>query len=143
MQLFQRVKILAKSKAGSVKALAEKLGKGQSRFNAYLNETRQNNLWPLLPQILELYPDVSRDWLYFGEGEMIASSPTAAQVGELETELDAANAMLDAKDAEIERLRSELDEERRLNRTLTARLLLGDSTEGSAASSAKSADGQK
>lgn len=137
MQLFQRVKILAKSKAGSVKALAEKLGKGQSRFNAYLNETRQNNLWPLLPQILELYPDVSRDWLYFGEGEMIASSPTAAQVGELETELDAANAMLDAKDAEIERLRSELDEERRLNRNLTAKLLLGDSTEDSAGKSKK------
>lgn len=137
MQLFQRVKILAKSKAGSVKALAEKLGKGQSRFNAYLNETRQNNLWPLLPQILELYPDVSRDWLYFGEGEMIASSPTAAQVGELETELDAANAMLDAKDAEIERLRSELDEERRLNRNLTTKLLLGDTTEDSAGKSKK------
>lgn len=143
MQLFQRVKILAKSKAGSVKALAEKLGKGQSRFNAYLNETRQNNLWPLLPQILELYPDVSRDWLYFGEGEMLSASPTAARVDELEAELDAANAKLDAKDAEIERLRSELDEERRLNRNLTAKLLLGDSTEGSAASSAKSADGQK
>ena len=137
MQLFQRVKILAKSKAGSVKALAEKLGKGQSRFNAYLNETRQNNLWPLLPQILELYPDVSRDWLYFGEGEMLSASPTAARVDELETELDAANAMLDAKDAEIERLRSELDEERRLNRNLTAKLLLGDSTEDSAGKSKK------
>ncbi len=143
MQLFQRVKILAKVKAGSVKALAERLSKGQSMFNAYLNERRQNNLWPLLPQILELFPDVSRDWLYFGEGEMLSASPTAARVGELETELDAANAMLDAKDAEIERLRSELDEERRLNRNLTAKLLLGDSTEGSAASSAKSADGQK
>ena len=137
MQLFQRVRTLAKTKAGSAKKLGELLGKSQPVFQGYLNETRQNNLWPLLPQILELYPDVSRDWLYFGEGEMIASSPTAAQVGELETELDAANAMLDAKDAEIERLRSELDEERRLNRTLTARLLLGDSTEGSAGKSKK------
>ena len=143
MELFQRVRDLAKAKAGSAKKLGELLGKSQPVFQAYLNETRQNNLWPLLPQILELFPDVSRDWLYFGEGEMIASSPTAARVGELETELDAANAMLDAKDAEIERLRSELDEERRLNRNLTAKLLLGDSTEGSAASSAKSADGQK
>lgn len=143
MQLFQRVKILAKVKAGSVKALAERLSKGQSMFNAYLNERRQNNLWPLLPQILELYPDVSRDWLYFGEGEMLSASPTAAQVNELKAELDAANAKLDTKDAEIERLRSELDEANRLNRTLTAKLLLGDSTEGSAASSAKSADGQK
>lgn len=141
MQLFQRVKHLAKNKAGSAKSLGEALGLSQSRFNGYLNETRQNNLWPLLPQILELYPDVSRDWLYFGEGEMLSASPTAARVDELETELDAANAMLDAKDAEIERLRSELDEERRLNRNLTAKLLLGDSTEGSAENSGKKANG--
>ena len=137
MQLFQRVKHIAKNKAGSAKSLGEALGLSQSRFNGYLNETRQNNLWPLLPQILELFPDVSRDWLYFGEGEMLSASPTAARVGELETELDAANAMLDAKDAEIERLRSELDEERRLNRNLTAKLLLGDSTEGCAGKSEK------
>lgn len=129
MQLFQRVKILAKSKAGSVKALAEKLGKGQSRFNAYLNETRQNNLWPLLPQILELYPDVSRDWLYFGEGEMLSASPTAARVDELEAELDAANAKLEAQQVENERLRAELDDLNRLYRNVSAKLLLGDSTE--------------
>ena len=127
MQLFQRVKFLAKSKAGSVKALAEKLGKGQSRFNAYLNERRQNNLWPLLPQILELYPDVSRDWLYFGEGEMLSESPTAARVVELETALDAANAKLDTQDAEIERLRSELEHVNRLYQNVSAKLLLGDS----------------
>ena len=130
MQLFQRVKILAKSKAGSVKALAEKLGKGQSRFNAYLNETRQNNLWPLLPQILELYPDVSRDWLYFGEGEMIASSPTAAQVGELKEKAD-------SQQAEIERLRAELERVNRLYQNVSAKLLLGDSTEGCAGKSEK------
>lgn len=137
MKLFQRVRTLAKTKAGSAKKLGELLGKSQPVFQGYLNETRQNNLWPLLPQILELYPDVSRDWLYFGEGEMLSASPTAARVDELETELDAANAMLDAKDAEIERLRSELDEERRLNRNLTAKLLLGDSTEDSAGKSKK------
>ena len=116
MQLFQRVKHIAKNKAGSAKSLGEALGLSQSRFNGYLNETRQNNLWPLLPQILELYPDVSRDWLYFGEGEMIASSPTAAQVDELKEKAD-------SQQAEIERLRSELDCANRLNRELTMRLL--------------------
>ena len=130
MQLFQRVRILAKNKAGSVKALAEKLGKGQSRFNAYLNEQRQNNLWPLLPSILELYPDVSRDWLYFGEGEMIASSPTAAQVDELKEKAD-------SQQAEIERLRAELERVNRLYQNVSAKLLLGDSTEGSAGKSEK------
>lgn len=136
MQLFQRVKHLAKNKAGSAKSLGVALGLSQSRFNGYLNETRQNNLWPLLPQILELFPDVSRDWLYFGEGEMIASSPTAAQVDELLQKLE-------AKKAENERLRSELERVNRLYQNVSAKLLLGDSTEGSAASSAKSADGQK
>ena len=136
MQLFQRVKHIAKNKAGSAKSLGEALGLSQSRFNGYLNETRQNNLWPLLPQILELFPDVSRDWLYFGEGEMIASSPTAAQVDELLQKLE-------AKNAENERLRSELERVNRLYQNVSAKLLLGDSTEGSAASSAKSADGQK
>ena len=137
MQLFQRVRILAKNKAGSVKALAEKLGKGQSRFNAYLNEQRQNNLWPLLPSILELYPDVSRDWLYFGEGEMIAAAnPTPEQFSELQHE----NQQL--RD-ELEALKKELSETNRLYKNVSARLILGDSTEGSAASSAKTAGGQK
>ena len=137
MQLFQRVRILAKNKAGSVKALAEKLGKGQSRFNAYLNEQRQNNLWPLLPGILELYPDVSRDWLYFGEGEMIAAAnPTPEQFSELQHE----NQQL--RD-ELEALKKELSETNRLYKNVSARLILGDSTEDSAASSAKTAGGQK
>lgn len=137
MQLFQRVRILAKNKAGSVKALAEKLGKGQSRFNAYLNEQRQNNLWPLLPSILELYPDVSRDWLYFGEGEMIAAAnPTPEQFSELQHE----NQQL--RD-ELEALKKELSETNRLYKNVSARLILGDSTEDSAASSAKTVGGQK
>lgn len=137
MQLFQRVRILAKNKAGSVKALAEKLGKGQSRFNAYLNEQRQNNLWPLRPSILELYPDVSRDWLYFGEGEMIAAAnPTPEQFSELQHE----NQQL--RD-ELEALKKELSETNRLYKNVSARLILGDSTEDSAASSAKTAGGQK
>ena len=137
MQLFQRVRILAKNKAGSVKALAEKLGKGQSRFNAYLNEQRQNNLWPLLPSILELYPDVSRDWLYFGEGEMIAAAnPTPEQFSEPQHE----NQQL--RD-ELEALKKELSETNRLYKNVSARLILGDSTEDSAASSAKTAGGQK
>ena len=136
MQLFQRVRTLAKTKAGSAKKLGELLGKSQPVFQGYLNETRQNNLWPLLPQILELFPDVSRDWLYFGEGEMIASSPTAAQVDELKEKAD-------SQQAEIERLRAELERVNRLYQNVSAKLLLGDSTEGCAASSAKSADGQK
>ena len=135
--LYNRVILLAKKKEKSVKSLAEKLGILRQTFNGYLCEQRQNNLWPLLPQILELYPDVSRDWLYFGEGEMLSTSPTAAHMEELKTELDAANAKLDTKDAEIERLRAELERVNRLYQNVSAKLLLGDSTEGCAGKSEK------
>lgn len=116
MQLFQRVKFLAKSKTGSAKALADKLGKAQSVFNAYLNESRQNNLWPLLPQILELYPDVSRDWLYFGEGEMLSKEPRANPQALIEEN--------ERLRAELESVQHELREVQRQNSKLINRFLL-------------------
>jgi len=30
-------------------------------------------LWPVLFRIIELYPHISREWLFFGEGEMVKS----------------------------------------------------------------------
>ena len=68
--LFNRVIELAKKKEGSIKGVAEKLGILRQTFNGYLCESRQDNLWPLLPRLLAIYPDVSRDWLFFGEGEI-------------------------------------------------------------------------
>lgn len=70
MELFKRVKEISKHFTSSDKALAEKLGFKQATFSGYLNEKRQDNLWPILPNILELFPSLSRDWLYFGEGPM-------------------------------------------------------------------------
>ncbi len=73
MELFNRIKKIAKNFTGSDKALAEKLGFKQATFSGYLNEKRQDNLWPILPKILELFPTIQRDWLYFGEGPMLKS----------------------------------------------------------------------
>lgn len=70
MKLFERVKAVASATAGSQAALGEALGLSGRTFQGYLCESRQNNLWSLLPQILTLYPQIRRDWLYFGEGEM-------------------------------------------------------------------------
>ena len=71
MKLFQRIKKAAKSLPVSDSAMAAAIGMKQSTFSGYLNEKRQNNLWPLLPQILEAFPQISRHWLYFGEGPML------------------------------------------------------------------------
>lgn len=112
MQLYERVKILAKIRAKSVSALSEKLGIAQTTFNGYLKESRQSNLWEILPQILKLYPDVNRDWLYFGEGEMLDKSEKASP--ETIQELK----------AKIQELEQELSETNKINRQLTARLLI-------------------
>lgn len=71
MELFERVKQAATEEAGSNTKLAGMLGIPQPTFQGYLKESRQDNLWPLLPRIIEVLPKISREWLYFGEGEML------------------------------------------------------------------------
>ncbi|MBD8894758.1 hypothetical protein IG626_01980 [Desulfovibrio desulfuricans] len=71
MELFERIKKIGKVVATSDSAIAAAIGMKQSTFSGYLNEQRQHNLWPLLPLILEAFPHLSRQWLYFGEGPML------------------------------------------------------------------------
>lgn len=74
MELFERVKALnAISEKGGT-PLYQELGINVHTFRAYLKKDRQNNLFPLLEKILALHPEVSRNWLWFGEGQMLASS---------------------------------------------------------------------
>lgn len=110
MQLFERVKNLAKTKEKSVSAFSDKLGIAQTTFNGYLKESRQSNLWDLLPKILEIYPDVCRDWLYFGEGEMLGEPVKKEDLQELKEKIKA--------------LEKEISEERNINRQLTSKLLI-------------------
>lgn len=70
MELFQRVKRICQELAGSETKLAQQLGIDQRKLNGYLNAKSQKNLWEYLPKILQLYPGVSRYWLYLDEGEM-------------------------------------------------------------------------
>ena len=70
MELYERVRTMARALAGSDKALAEMLEIKQNTFSGYLKPERQDNLWPLLPRMLGLFPRLSRNWLYFGEGPM-------------------------------------------------------------------------
>mgnify|MGYP005918986239 CR=1 FL=1 len=135
-QLFERVDFIVKEKTSRTQ-LASMPGIPQQTFNSHFHSPRGKASTAPTGRLCELRPDVSRKRPETGE-EVIhqAVQPTAEECAALKAELEAG-------DAEIERLRSEPDEERRLNRTLTAKLLLGDSTEGSAVSSAKSAGGQQ
>ena len=128
--LPERIDFIIKEKKTSRAKLAARFGIAQPTFNRYFHSPRGKALAALTGRICELWPDISRRWLETGEGEIYQSEQTIeAKYIALKTELDAANAKLDTKDAEIERLRAELDDLNRLYRNVSAKLLLGDSTE--------------
>ena len=81
MELFIRVKTIAKRYFRTDKALAEALGIPQSTFCAWLNPKRQDNLWPHLAAISMLCPEVSKPWLYYDEGEMLEGKESTLQSG--------------------------------------------------------------
>ena len=164
MQLFERVRIAISKMGTSQSEMAKTLGMPQRTFQGYLNEKRQDNLWPLLPRILELYPRLSRQWLYFEEGPMFIGQdvPLDQQVplqevqqaveqmardanGTNKTLLQLVAGQAGEQDA-VERVKTleeelrardaELAEERRLNRQLTTRLLLESNEEKDSARTA-------
>lgn len=138
MQLFERVRLISAEVARSQSELAQRIGLTLSTFNGYLNEKRQDNLWPVLPKILENYPQINRMWLYFGEGEMVrGQEPVSAREQELRDRIT-------VLEQEKEVLNGELAEERRLTRQLTTRLLVdGVGDKGAAAGIGKAGEGHE
>lgn len=120
MQLFERIRYICEITDVSQSKIARHLGVSQSSLNQWLKPGSQKNFFEHLPKILELFPDVRPEWLYMGQ-EPAFRDGTCAEPGPTPESL----AALEAENA---RLRQELDEERALNRKLTARLLLGGDT---------------
>lgn len=121
MQLFERIKIIIAHSGDSQATVARHLGVTQQGFNQWLTAKSQKNLWEHLPKILELFPQISRNWLYFGEGEMIGEQITTTPESAPPSVQD-----LQAKNTELE---EELREANRLNRRLMERLLDGSKHE--------------
>lgn len=71
MELSERVRALAEHFDVSLTKLGERLGCKQNTFNYYLSKKTQDNLWKHLPKILEFFPELHREWLFFGEGPML------------------------------------------------------------------------
>jgi hypothetical protein len=87
MELYERVDEIIKRLAKSRTNLAKLLNIKQTTFNSWFSRARQDNFWPVLFEILKLYPYISRDWLFFGEGAMMESEtggPSASQTREKE-----------------------------------------------------------
>ena len=118
MELFERIRYLAEAKGTSLAKIAKALGVPQQTFNQWLKHGSQKNIWEHLPKILELFPDVRKEWLYMDEGPALndGTGPDHAS----DPELDAIKKKLAATEAELK-------EALRLNSRLSAKLLLGDS----------------
>jgi hypothetical protein len=68
MYLFERIDKVVELTVGSRIKFAKRLGLPPTTLNGYFVEERQNNFWPILPNILKEFPNISREWLYFEEG---------------------------------------------------------------------------
>lgn len=108
--------MLAERKNISLAKIAEIIGVYPQKFNQWLNEKSQKNLWEHLPKILDAMPDVRGEWLYMGQEPAFKNGGTAE-------DLPTRNEMQALKD-ENERLKAELAEADRINRKLTARMLI-------------------
>ena len=117
MELFERIRYLAEAKSASLARIARALSIPQQTFNQWLKAGSQKNIWEHLPKILEMFPDVRKEWLYMDEGPAFldGSGPVPAP----DPELEALRTKLAATEAELK-------EALRLNSKLSAKLLLGD-----------------
>jgi hypothetical protein len=82
MELYERVDEIIKKTARSRTYLARQLKLKPTTFNSWFSCERQHHLFPHLLAILKLYPHISRDWLFFGEGEMLKSDENRPMVSQ-------------------------------------------------------------
>ena len=80
MQLYERLLQLVSAISGNSQTkFAKSLGMAQTTFLGYLSEKGQSKIRvSFLDQILNTYPQIRREWLYFGEGEMLQSDEEAS-----------------------------------------------------------------
>lgn len=75
--ITNRIKLLLKKKDISQNAFSKMLEVKQATLNRNIRLGNDEELAPLLWKICEIWPDVSRDWLFFGEGEPFGNAPAA------------------------------------------------------------------
>lgn len=71
MHLYERIRLLAQAKNIPLSKLAEYIDVYPQKFNQWLTEKSQKNLWDHLPKILDRIPDIRPEWLYYGEEPML------------------------------------------------------------------------
>ena len=78
--------------------------------NGYLNSMKSGYGSSKLLQVLRTFPEINRDWLVYGEGEMLVQSQSLTQSADEHIELQVADDTLVAElRSQIERLESKID----------------------------------
>ena len=132
MELYERIRLLAQAKNISLAKIAEYIDIYPQKFNQWLNEKSQKNLWEHLPKILDNLTDIRPEWLYYGEEPMLKDSaglhvavpPMTTAVPSLEAAMSAAGEPVEgdaalAASGELAALRHKLMASYELNARLT------------------------
>lgn len=77
--VYQRVNEILNNKQVSVNALSKLAGMAQTTLNTQLRGERALSVLVIV-KILEIFPDISAEWLLRGEGEMYKPNSGSAQV---------------------------------------------------------------
>lgn len=110
MELYKKVDQLLAHYNFSRSALAKEINVHVNTFGRYFTPDQEDKLRACLWKIHEVFPEVSRNWLFFDEGEMFDKEENNPKITQLQKKVD--------------ELEQEVTEERKINRQLTARLLI-------------------
>lgn len=121
MYLFEKINDLLKFYNYSRIMLAKKIDVPTATFNRYFTPDQEDKLRACLWKIHQIFPEISRDWLFFDEGEMFEKKENIQLI-----KLQKENEELKQENSEINKmnrqLQAELIEERKISRELQAKL---------------------
>ncbi len=89
METFERVLKVLKHKGVTKAWLANKLGIPKPTFNGWFCVEKQDKLEHYAKDMHAIWPDISREWLMFEEGDMFDSGQTKADMAQKIAELEA------------------------------------------------------
>ena len=128
MDIKSRTYLFVKHKGLTMKKFEELCGLS----SGYVSSMRKGFGRGKLDNVLTTFPDLNREWLLYGEGEMLVSeTPTEEKFEEISPVVPAVNECLDCrilqvrleeKQATIDSLREQLDQAQDANRELLALL---------------------
>ena len=128
MDIKSRTYLFVKHKGLTMKKFEELCGLS----SGYVSSMRKGFGRGKLDNVLTTFPDLNREWLLYGEGEMLVSeTPTEEKIEEISPVVPAVNECLDCrilqvrleeKQATIDSLREQLDQAQDANRELLALL---------------------